>query len=68
MIALWDFNIQCDHQMEHRRPDLITADKDKKEASTAAIAIPGDNSTKAKGMEKIKKYQDLKREIKVILV
>lgn len=27
---LWDFSIQTDHVIEHRRPDLVVLDKEKK--------------------------------------
>ena len=30
-IILWDFTIQCDHMIEARRPDIVVADKIKKE-------------------------------------
>ena len=60
---LWDFNIQCDHEIEHRRPDLIIVDKEKKTACIIDIAVPGDNWVGTKELEKIFKYQDLKMEI-----
>ena len=60
---LWDFNIQCDHEMEHRRPDLIIVDKEKKTACIIDIAVPGDNRVGTKELEKILKYQDLKMEL-----
>ena len=60
---LWDFNIQCDHEIEHRRPDLIIVDKEKKTACIIDIAVPGDNRVGTKELEKILKYQDLKMEL-----
>ena len=27
MKLLWDFNIQCDHIIEHRRPDILLVEK-----------------------------------------
>ena len=60
---LWDFNIQCDHEIEHRRPDLIIVDKEKKTTCITDIAIPGDSRVGTKELEKKLKYQDLKMEI-----
>ena len=60
---LWDFNIQCDHVIENRRPDLILIDKVKRTAFITDIATPGDNRVGKKELEKITKYQDVKREI-----
>ena len=64
---LWDFNIQCDHEIEHRRPDLIIVDKEKKTACIIDIAVPGDNRVGTKELEKILKYQDLKMELSRML-
>ena len=60
---LWDFNIQCDHKIEHRRPDLIIVDKEEKTACIIDIAVSGDNRVGTKKLEKILKYQDLKMKI-----
>ena len=61
--SLWDFNIQCDHEIEHRRPDLLIVDKEKKTACIIDIPVHGDNRVGTKELEKILKYQDLKVEI-----
>ena len=60
---LWDFNIQCDHVIENRRPDLILIDKVKRTALITDIATPCDNRVREKELENITKYQDVKREI-----
>ena len=49
---LWDFNIQTDHLIPARRPDLII------------IAVPADHRIKLKKCEKRDKYLDLARELK----
>ena len=59
----WNFNIQCDHEIEHRKPDLFIVDKEKKTVCIIDIAVPGDNRVGTKELEKILKYQDLKMEI-----
>ena len=41
--VLWDFNIQCDHIIEARRPDIVIVDKEKKVCKIIDIAIPGDS-------------------------
>ena len=61
---LWDMNIQCDNVIEARRPDLVLVDKKKKSCVIIDIAVPGDCRIREKKMEKIEKYQNLKRELK----
>ena len=39
---LWDFNIQTDKLLEHRRPDIVVIDKEKKECILIGLAVPGD--------------------------
>ena len=61
---LWDFNIQCDSLIECRRPDIVVVLKKKKECKIIDIAVPGDSRIGEKELEKMEKYDDLKREIK----
>ena len=63
---LWDFNIQTDHVIQHRRPDVVLLDKTKKMCHLIDIAVPGDIRVASKEMEKIEKYQDLARELRKI--
>ena len=60
---LWDFNIQCDHVIEHRRPDILVVNKKEKSCQIIDIAVPGDLRVHVKEGEKVEKYGDLKREI-----
>ena len=39
---LWDFNIQCDHVIESRRPDIVVVLKKERECKIMDIAVPGD--------------------------
>ena len=39
---LQDFTMQCDHMIEAKRPDIVIADKVKKETMIKDVAIPGD--------------------------
>ena len=52
---LWDFNIQTDHLISARRPDLIIISKKKKKKRTRKIfhfAVPADHRIKLKQCEK----------------
>ena len=59
---LWDFNIQCGHEIEARRPDIVVVNESEKECKIVVVAIPWDPRVKAKKQEKIETYGDLKRE------
>ena len=61
---IWDINIQCDNVIEARRLDLILVDKKAKSCVIIDVAIPGDCRIHEKEIEKIEKYQNLKRELK----
>ena len=60
---LWDINVQCDHVIEARRPDIILVNKESKVCAIIDVAIPGDIRVCEKETEKVEKYQDLRREI-----
>ena len=63
---LWDFNIQTDHLIPPRRPDLIIINKKKKERICKIIefTVPADHRINLKESEKKDKYLDLARELK----
>ena len=64
---LWDFNIQTDHLISARRPDLIIINKKKKKKRICKIvdfAVPVDHRIKLKECEKRDKCLDLARELK----
>ena len=66
---LWDFNIQTDHLISARRPDLIIINKKEKEKKKRTckivdFAVPADHRIKLKECEKRDKYLDLARELK----
>ena len=60
---LWDMNIQCDHVIKARRPDVVVIDKENNKVIIVDIASPWDHRVYEKEGEMIEKYQDLKREI-----
>ena len=57
-----DVNIQCDNVIKAKKPDLILVNK--KEHKATIIDIVVDVTVEEKEMEKVEKYQELKREIK----
>ena len=61
---LWDFNIQTDHQIPARRPDLLIINKRKGICKIVDFAVPADHRINLKESEKKDKYVDLARELK----
>ena len=61
---LWDFDIQTDHLISARIPDLIIINKKKKICKIVDFAVPADHRIKLKESEKRDKYLDLVRELK----
>ena len=61
---LWDFDIQTDHLISARRPDLIIINKKKRTCKIVDFAVPADHRIKLKECEKKDKYLDLVREWK----
>ena len=61
---LWDFNIQTDHLIPVRRPDLIIINKKKRICKIVDFAVPADHRINLKESEKKGKYLNLARELK----
>ena len=61
---LWDFNIQTDHLIPARRPDLIIINEKKRICKIVNFAVPADHKINMKKCEKKDKYLDLARELK----
>ena len=63
---LWDFNIQTDHLIPARRPDLIIINKKKKKKTCKIVdfAVPADYRIKLKECEQKDRYLDHARELK----
>ena len=59
---LWDFDIQTDHLISARRPDLIISNK--KNCKPVVFAVPSDHRIKLKECEKKDKYLNLAWELK----
>ena len=60
---LWDFNVQTDHEVEARKPDIIVIDKTSREYHFIEITCSLDWSILERENFKVDKYQDLKREV-----
>ena len=41
--VLWNFNVQCDHIIEAKRPDIVVVEKEEKVYKIIDISIPGDS-------------------------
>ena len=50
---LWDVNIQCDHVIEARSPDIVVANKQEKKCTVIDIALPVDKKIGEKESEKV---------------
>ena len=67
---LWDFNIQRDHLIPARKPDLKIINKKKKKKKKerihkiVAFSVPADHRINLKECAKKDKYLDLARELK----
>ena len=68
---LWDFDVQTDHLISGRRPDLMIINKKKKKekkkkrvCKIVDFAVPANHRIKLKEYEKKDKYHDLARELK----
>ena len=61
---LWDFEIETDHQISARQPDLIIINKNKRTCRIVDFAVPSDHRVKLKECKKRDKYLDLAIELK----
>ena len=61
---IWDRNIQYDNVIEARRPDLTLVDTKTKSCVIIDVALPGDCRIRENEIEKIEKYQNLKKGLK----
>ena len=63
---LWDFNIETDHLIPARRPDLIIISKKKTICKIVEFLVPANHRINLKESEKKDKYLDLARELKTL--
>ena len=63
---LWDFIIQTDHIIQHRRPDIVVPYKTKRRCHLIDIDVPIDKRMELKEQEKIDKYSDQRQKVKKI--
>ena len=48
--VLWNFNIQTENVVKHRRLDIVVLDKEEKGYQLIGIAVPSDSKIKMKEM------------------
>ena len=63
---LWHFNIQADHVIQHRRPDIVVLYKTEGKCHLLDIAVPGDKRIELIEQGKIDNYSKLRQEVKKI--
>ena len=61
---MWDFNIQTDHVIQHKRPVVLY--KNERKCHLIGITVPGDKRIELKEQEKIDNYTELRQEVKKI--
>ena len=52
MNILWNFTIQTDREINHRRPDITVHGKNNNKFLTEDIAVPGDSNVESKLRER----------------
>ena len=65
MKLLWDLNIQRDHDIQHKKPDIFIAYKDEIKYQLLEFVLPGDKRMKLKEQEKLNDNNDLKKDYKI---
>ena len=63
---LWGFNIQTDHAIQHRMPDITVLYKNERKCHFIDISVPGDKRTELKEQKKIDNYIELREDVKKI--
>ena len=59
----WDFNIQTDQEIKHRRPGIVVVNKEKNECTIIDVANPGDHNLAQKKFEKFDNYSELRLKV-----
>ena len=63
---LWDLNIQTDHIIQYRKPDIVVLYKTERKCHLIDIAVPWDKTTEFKEQEKVDNYSEPRRKVKKI--
>ena len=63
---LWNFQIQTDHEVINKKPDVIVVDKINKTANLIEIAVPNDYNICNKRLQKMRACTTLSGEIKTL--
>ena len=62
--VLWNFDIQKDHLIPTKRPDLVMVNKKKRTCLIMDFVVPRSHRLKSKENDKRDNYLDLARELK----
>ena len=65
-MILWGVTIKTDHVIETRRPDMLIIDKTKNECKIIDFTCPFDSRIEEREKDKMKDYNNLKRQLKKI--
>ena len=60
----WDFDIQTDHLISARGPDVIITNKKKDNLQNCGLTVPADHRIKLRECEMKDKYLELARDLK----
>ena len=63
---LWHVTIQADHAIDTRRSDMVIIEKTKNECKIIDFACPFDSRNEEREKDKMKGFNNLKRELKKI--
>ena len=55
--------IQCDREIEHRRPDIVVVNKETNTCQIIDVACPSDSNLVNKRNEKLRNYKELRLEV-----
>ena len=59
-------NIQCDHVIEARRPDIVSVNKSDRKCIAVDIAVPRVCRIRQREKQNVEKYQELRSGIKQV--
>ena len=63
VLLLWDFSIQTETRIDHKKPDIMLKNKKEKTCQIIDVACPFDTRVKQKEEEKLDHYNELKYQI-----
>ena len=64
----WDFDIQTDYVIQHRRPNIVVLYKTERKCHFIDIAVPRDKRIELQEQENVDNHSELRREVKKIWI